>query len=150
MAQVKISGSGNPVLDGDYPLDTSFFTNRELHTIKDIAGVRAGELEDALRAGDNDVVVAIALIALRRAGKQVPADVLWDLPAGRLVLDLRDDDEQRAEDDALPPVSGPGGNAGAVVTPINSGVSSSESTGQQDSDRSRIGTPASATGAVSG
>ena len=45
------------------------FTNRELHLIKQIAGVRAGELFDAMEVGDNDLVVALAHIAVKRAGR---------------------------------------------------------------------------------
>lgn len=42
MAKVLISGA-LPVLDGEYPLDASYFTNRELHLIKREANVRAGK-----------------------------------------------------------------------------------------------------------
>lgn len=59
------------------------FTNRELHLIKQIAGVRAGEIFDALEGGDSDVLVALAHIGVRRNGTARPSlDELWDLDAG--------------------------------------------------------------------
>lgn len=67
------------------------FTNRELHLVKQIANVRAGEFFAALAAGDTDVVVALSHIALRRAGATRPTlDELWELPATALKLEIPD------------------------------------------------------------
>lgn len=54
--------------DGEYPIDVGSFTMREFQIIKRMSGVRAGELEDAFAAGDTDVILAIAVIAVRRSG----------------------------------------------------------------------------------
>lgn len=77
--------------DSEYQLAPPF-TNRELHLIKQISGARAGELFDALEAHDNDVLVALAHIAIRRAGKAIPTlDQLWDLTPGDIQIDAPDD-----------------------------------------------------------
>lgn len=60
----------SPAFDGDYPIDIGSFTMRELQIIKRMSGVRAGELEEAFNAGDSDLILAIAVIAVRRNGKQ--------------------------------------------------------------------------------
>lgn len=102
-ALIRIDGL--PGADGDYPLDVTYFTNRELHQLKQHAGVRAGELEEAFNAQDNDLVVALCLIALHRAGrKDVPIDALWEARTGVIML-VGDDAE--GEDDAVPPVLAP-------------------------------------------
>lgn len=102
MAKVRIIDLA-PVT-GEYELDLSYFTNRELHTIKTLSGVRAGELESALESLDNDLVVSLAKVALERNGKgNVPADVLWDARVGQIILDVTD--EQAPEVEARPPVS---------------------------------------------
>lgn len=87
--------------DGEYPFDASYFTNKELHTIKTHSGVRAGEIQQAFAAGDNDLIVAFAAIALERNGKVVHADVLWNAKVGAIELVLGED-----EVDADPPTLG--------------------------------------------
>ena len=97
-----------PGVDGSYEFDFEErpFTNGELHMIKTTAGVRAGEIEEAFDKGDNDMMVALALIVLKRHGKVIPHDALWDAPAGCLTFEMDD----VAEDDAVPPPSGPAVN----------------------------------------
>ena len=68
--------------NGDWPLEIETVTNRELHMIKEISGVRANELQDALEAWDNDIVVAFAEIALRRAGLKVEREYAHGVPSG--------------------------------------------------------------------
>src|SRR3954451_17021770 len=101
---------GVPGFDGRYPLNLSEepFTMWELHLIKKVSGIRAGELEEASDAGDSDLVVVLAVVAMRRAGKvrkehaiQV-ADLLMDSAAG--VIRYREDDKG---DDASPPAEKP-------------------------------------------
>jgi hypothetical protein len=58
--------------DGEYPVDIGSFTMRELQIIKRMSGVRAGELEEAFGAGDSDLILAVAVIAVRRNGR------LWE------------------------------------------------------------------------
>lgn len=112
----KIVIEGIPPYDGEHEIDFSYFTNRELNIIKRLAGVRSGELDEALAAGDNDLVVALAVIALRRNGKQVVEDVIWDAPTGRIDLVVA----PREDDDAdVPPPSAPPSDesSGASRTP---------------------------------
>lgn len=94
----KIILTGIPGLDGEYELDMNF-TYRDFRTIKQVAGVRANEVQDALAGGDTDLIVALAEIALRRAGKQHSVDELLDAEAGAITLDADD----MAEADAGPP-----------------------------------------------
>lgn len=64
------------------------FTNRELHVIKTVAGVRAGEIFEALNAGDSDVLVALAHVAVIRNGTARPSlEELWDMEAGSISID---------------------------------------------------------------
>lgn len=65
----KFTVTGIPKFDGDYPIDIGAFTMRELQIIKRMSGVRAAELEEAFTAGDTDLILAIAVIAVRRNGK---------------------------------------------------------------------------------
>lgn len=94
--EIHITGIA-PVIDGIYPLDLDTLTNRDFHTIKRLSGVRARELDEAFRAGDLDVYLALALIGLGRAGKQVPEDALLDAEVGKIVLEFPE------ADDADPP-----------------------------------------------
>ena len=87
MAKILIE-SDNPNLNGSFEFDPSYFTNRELHTLKQEAKVRAGEIMDAFAAGDTDLLVVFAHIALRRAGRDIPIDALWDLEAGKITFDV--------------------------------------------------------------
>lgn len=146
MHNVKIEGV-SPAFDGEYPLDLSYFTNRELHLIKQVSGVRAGELDEALGAGDNDVFVAVALIAAKRAGKDIPVDMLWDAPHGKVTLET----DASEEDEADPPVPSP------TQEPHENGDGNSELSGETSAevlalhrtDQSRTGSLDSATGVVS-
>lgn len=123
--------------DGTYDFDASYFTMRELHVIKRIAGVRAGELDDALAASDSDVIVAIAVIALTRAGVQVNEDAIWDAPAGTVLFV---GDEAEVEGDAVPPPVALNGSGGGSSTPGSVPL---------ESDLSRIGDQPSDTSAIS-
>lgn len=148
MAKIIISESGNKALDGEYPLDAHPFTNREWHVIKEISKVRPGEFNEAVLAADNDLVLACAQVALQRAGKHVPMDVLWELEGGLIVLDLRPDNEEEQEGDAGPPEPSPterGEPESAVVRPISSGADSKRSSESQDDDRSSTGDQTSET-----
>lgn len=85
--------------DGErrYPMPESF-TYREMGVIKRITGLRAGELEEALTAGDVDVIVALAVIAGTRAGDTVSADDFENLEFG--AIEIADDEERPTEDAA--------------------------------------------------
>ena len=91
-----------PGLNGEYDLDLGRFRNDELRLIKKEAGVRAGEIEEAMRALDNDLVISFALIALKRAGKDVPPSALWEADVGSVSMDFSDEEA----DDVDPPAQG--------------------------------------------
>ena len=73
--------------DGDYQFDDGFFTNRELHRIKEISGIRAGEIFDALAAGDTDLSVALAAVITARHDVRVDVDDLWKAKLGDISID---------------------------------------------------------------
>lgn len=85
MDRIKIEGIHRDY-DGEWDLDVTYFTNRELSIVKRLAGVRAGELDEAFGAGDSDLIVAMAVIALKRAGKTVVEDAIWDAPSGQITF----------------------------------------------------------------
>lgn len=102
MATITLSGC-DP-FDGVYDLDFETpFNTGELNIIKTISGVRAQELQDAFAAGDTDLIVALAVVAMHRVGKvtrkQAPhvAEVLWEAPANGIKFDVG------SEADARPP-----------------------------------------------
>jgi hypothetical protein len=104
---VKLIVKGTGLLDGKYDADFNLdmLTNGEVRVIKRLSGVRLGEIQEALRAQDNDVLVAFGVIWLTRAGKD-PAmveQVLWNAPVGGW-CDL-DMEETTVEADARPPDS---------------------------------------------
>lgn len=134
-----INGLGKQ-FDGEYEFSlaemlvmgtTQTMTNGELHTIKRIAGVRAGEIEDALSAGDNDVLLALGLIILARHGKRLPEHLMWDAPAGSGITIVPDEGEEDADEgDAGPPELSPTKNEsseGNETLETNGGGSSSPS-----------------------
>jgi hypothetical protein len=67
-SSLKIEGA-----HGVYELDCTYFTNRELDIIQSEAGVRAGELQDAIDGGNPDLMIALARIAALRQRKQSPS-----------------------------------------------------------------------------
>lgn len=107
-------------LEGEYDLDLEF-TNRDFRIIKQTAGVRANEIEDAISAGDIDVYVALAVIALRRAGKEHLVDDLLDAKVGSIRLV----DEEEAVPETPPSAEDEPRNGHA---PTSSGVGSSGDT----------------------
>ena len=125
--------------DGDHPIDLETFTNRELHTIKEMSGVRAAELDEAFRAGDNDLVVAFCVIALKRAGFQVDHNALWDAPIGAIQFVV--------EDDASPPDET--NSEGGTDKPSASGEPSDPDGASRANGLSPTGSPSSATGSDS-
>jgi hypothetical protein len=147
---VKLVVTDVPGLDGEYPADITFFTNRELHKIKKMTGLRAGEFMEAFQAGDNDMVVALAVVVMEREGKEGAEDLLWDAPAGSVTLE-DDEDEVVVEDDALPPAQ----PTETASEPEPSDSDRSESSGDSSrpvsvlpvSDQSLTGLPRSGTSA---
>ena len=143
MLYVKISGV-HPALDGDYALDGASFTNRELRTIKQMSGVRAGELMGAFKAGDNDLLVAFATIALQRAKKLFDEEALWEADGGAITFE-----EHAEEGDAGPPDQSTSEKSGGESVPSGEGSSNGGEPSPAMSSPSSSGSPGSDTGAPS-
>lgn len=108
----KITIRGVPPYDGEYPIDFEALTMGDAHVLKRIAGVRLAELSDALGAGDADVVLAFAVIAMQRAGKDVDEAKLWKAPIDSISVEIAD------RGDAVPLTEGQSGSSGeSSVTP---------------------------------
>lgn len=80
--------------DGSYDVGNLDFTNRELFEIKNICGVRAGELLEALDAYDAGAYVAVAVVAASRHGTKVDPNALWDAAVGSISLDFDDGESE--------------------------------------------------------
>ena len=131
----KIVITGVPGLNGEYPFDL-VFTHRDFRTIKQVANVRANEVMDAINAGDLDMIVALAEIALQRNGKSHTIEDLWDSEAGNIQLDVTD--EEAAADP--PPQSG-GNENGAAALDGGLDMSSSTEDSPETSSLPDSGTP---------
>lgn len=154
MAASKIKLSGVPPYDGEYELPDAF-TNRELHYIKQVSGVRAAEIPEASKAGDVGLLIALAAITLQRAGHaDLNIDVLWEASGENFEAVEEEDPEE--DDDRPPAKATSGGNersSGAVASSSEPQTPSGDS-GKNDGDDSQddpspTGLPGSATDAVS-
>ena len=81
---------GAPPWDGSYEFESFAFTNRELHKIKLLSGIRAGELIEALDANDTAAYVGVAVVVLERHDVRLDPDDLWNAPVGSVRIDLGD------------------------------------------------------------
>lgn len=140
----RIIIKGIPPYDGEYPITFDVLSMEELHTIKRISGVRAGEIREAIKAGDSDLVVAFAVIAMERAGKTVDEDVLWKSKGGAIDVAVakRPKDGEQSPPEVRPqttesPVSG--GRSSRAVSAIH-----------PEKDPSATGTRPLDTSAISG
>ena len=79
-----------------YQLPASY-TYREMARIKTITGLRAGEIEQALLAGDSEVIVAIAVVAAERAGDSIDIGKIEDLEFGAITVAEEPDPTQAAD-----------------------------------------------------
>lgn len=146
---------GLPPFDGNHPLDITYFTNRELHTIKRLSGIRAGELEDGFGSGDTDLLLALAIIALQRDGFTITKemeDYLWDAPIGKMTLVAEDDEPAEDEGDVGPPSVTPSAASeppALDATETNSGAASTNGGDPPASDQSPTGSPGLVNGAAS-
>ena len=117
----KIIIEGVPGLDGEYEFALTF-THRDFRTIKQVSGIRANEVMDALNAGDMDLVVALAEIALQRAGVPHTVDDLWDAEAGSITMDYSADEVEESPPPTAPPLvdatssDGEMGSSGGVTS----------------------------------
>lgn len=113
--------TGVPPYDGEYDLDLTgqVLSTLEWRWVKKISGYLPLTIAEGMEGGDPDVVVALAVIALRRAGKiqkeqalQV-AEVLADPPFDGVTLQLRVGEvEGEARPPASPPPSGSENDSG--------------------------------------
>lgn len=126
----KLVIDGIAPYDGSYEFTLDGFTNRELHRIKKLTGLRAGEFEDAFSALDNDMVVALAVVILERNGQSVRDDILWDAEAGGIRLEFSTE-----EVDDGPPALG--------ESPTSSGGSSLPDSESPGNGQSLTGSPLS-------
>lgn len=153
--RLTVKDLGKP-LDGEYEFELvdiitvgrpGSLTNREAHVIKLMSGLRAGEIVDGIVYSDNDLLVALAVVILARAGKTVNEDALWDAKIGCLDWDiamLKADKETVEEAEADPPKE-PAEPPGQ--TSANGGTSSAHISGLSQSGLSPIGPRDSATSA---
>jgi hypothetical protein len=76
-------------IDGDYKFDLikllaltgpspEALTNGELHRIKTMTGIRAGEIGSAFQADDSDLMIGIAAVVLERNKVRFDDQMLWD------------------------------------------------------------------------
>jgi len=137
---MKIKIDGVPGFNATYDLDMTYFTMRELHTVKTIAGVRAGEMSEAITAGDNDLMVAFAVIAVGRSGKTIHPDLLWDARSGTITV-IADDVPE--DEDPNPTVQQTPSSSSTTEDPKphSSETSSDDSAVSPEDDPSLTGTP---------
>ncbi len=151
MPKITISGVDARV-DGSYDLDLDdVFTGNELHLIKKVAGVRVGEIGDAMNAGDYDLLVALTKIALDRNGRDVPVERLLDAKVGAIQFgETEAEAAVEAEDEQLPLTSASTGPSEQPSDKSSSGGSSSNGSDiLPENALPVIGVPASPTGSTS-
>ena len=133
----KVIIKGIAPFDGEYDLDLGFFKMREFNIIKKLSGVRAAELEEAIEAGDTDLILAIAAIAVRRGGKpwEEFVKLAWEADTGAITVEV---DEPVVEADAVPLTQSPPNESGNGTEgqPLPSGEISSD--GGDDSQATNL------------
>jgi hypothetical protein len=75
----------------------------EARIVKTLSGARGFEVLESFLAGDMDVRMALALVILKRNGKEVDPRMLGDKPMGWARFMLEPDAPEKTEDDADPP-----------------------------------------------
>lgn len=126
----KVIITGVPPYDGEYEIPMAGYTNGELHRIKQISGVRAGELPEAAAAGDMGVMVAMIAIILERNGKTVQLQLLWDATEDQFEV-VKEDDARETEERPLdsPDLSGTAGGSKSSSDGVPSEHESEQSSG---------------------
>jgi hypothetical protein len=82
-----------------YAMPTAF-TYREMGRIKTLTSIRAAEIEEALLAGDTDLILAIAQIAAERANDTAPIQALENLEFGAIRVEADEEDPTQAAEAA--------------------------------------------------
>ena len=89
-------------------------TYGEMRTLKAITGFMPAQFEGAIRGGDADTIMALAVIAAKRTGETLEMDSMDGLPYGAVMIE--DDDERPtdaaavAADEVNPTTPADGGN----------------------------------------
>lgn len=140
-------------IDGEYDCDIlgmltighpESMTNRELHRIKKMTGILAGDLMDAINNSDMDASVAIAAVILERKGKVFQDDWLWDAPMGAgLTFEIR-----KLKEDDLPPQEDAPESTPIDASETSGGVPSVPSSESPENDQSGTGSQPTATSAT--
>lgn len=87
--------------------DYSSLTGRESSLIKRQFGVRAGELQEALGAGDTDALLGLVAVAILRATGEVDVDKLYDTPLTKVrIVEEKDEDADEPAETADPQAAG--------------------------------------------
>lgn len=76
-----------PGFEGSYDLDLNDLVMDDYHLIKEMSGVRAAELFPALSAVDTDVLCALSVIAVGRAGKYLNPELLKKTTFGSVMAE---------------------------------------------------------------
>jgi hypothetical protein len=121
---MKLVVKGVAPWDGEYDFDSfTDGTNREYHRIKEISGVRAGELIEALGAGDTGAWVGFALMILARHDKHALPDEFWDAPENAIDWKVDEPVGDVADPPTVPPSgSEPSDSPGSSGTTSESGL----------------------------
>lgn len=151
-SEFRIEGASP--FNGSYELDLSVpFNHAESHIIKQVSGLRGGEIEEAFDANDTDLLVALALIALYRAGKferrqvRQVEDVLMSAPLGGLTFVA---EEEAPDPLPVTPGSSDDARSDANGNPPSSGAPTNGTSDSQGNDLSPTGSPGSPTTSTSG
>src|SRR5262249_28278057 len=102
------------------------------------AGGRAGELQEALAGGDNDVIVAYTQIAIRRArGRDIHPDLPLHAKVGAISVEV----ELSAGEEDPQSAAGEGGGWTDVTPPLSGDSSKNDSEDRQETNLSSTGSP---------
>ena len=124
----KLILKGLDAYNGEYETPAAgSWTAREFNYIKQVSGVRAGELNAALAAGDMAAIVAVAAVTLQRHGvPDVNLEVLWEMTEENFEAVQDEGDEGRPPESAT---SGGQQNRAAAVAKPNDLTEPSGETG---------------------
>lgn len=121
------------VAPSEYPIPRDW-TWREMHVVKHVTGLRAGEITEAMESGDSDVAVAFAIVALCRTGEidaknLRQAEMLMD-ELEDVLLDMKEDETSPPAEEEPPAADAP---AAVVDQPPSTSEGSSSSTTPEES-----------------
>lgn len=112
MASLTLKRSDGREHEYEIPESLTF---REAGLVKRMSGVRGGEIAEALRLGDAEVIAALAVIAVRRTGEPITEDEILDMEVTD--LKLKEDEEPEPEESPTPAASA-GEAATSLAEPV--------------------------------